>query len=206
MSTSMVWDEADYVVVDVEGNGARPPELVEVAVVPVRGGQVEEAQTWLLRPPTPISWQARKVHGISNDDVAQAPAVGEVAGEIRAALGSAIPVGHGVHVDIDVLRRSLPGWEPSLALDTLKLARRAFDLPSYGLGALVEHRHLADGLPPGMRAHRADYDATVTARLFVQLAKLTPGTTLAVLQQEGAMGSSSQRQTAAPADATLFDL
>ncbi|GAA4715028.1 exodeoxyribonuclease X [Promicromonospora umidemergens] len=203
---SMVWDEADYVVVDVEGNGARPPELVEVAVVPVRRGKIEKARTWLLRPPTPISWQAHKIHGISNDDVADAPAVGEVAGEIRAVLGSAIPVGHGVHVDVDVLRRSLPGWEVPVALDTLKLARRAFDLPSYGLSALVEHRHLADGLPPGMRAHRADYDATVTARLFVQMARLTPGTTLEELRQAGAMGSSSKQAPAVAADATLFDL
>lgn len=206
MSTSMVWSEADYVVVDVEGNGARPPELVEVAVVPVRHGKVEKARTWLLRPPTPISWQARKIHGISNDDVAGAPAVDEVAQEIRAALGNAIPVGHGVHVDVDVLRRSLPGWEPSLALDTLKLARRAFDLPSYGLSSLVEHRHLANGLPPEMRPHRADYDATVTARLFVQLATRTPGVTLDALRQAGAMGSSSKQAPAVAADATLFDL
>lgn len=203
---SMVWSEADYVVVDVEGNGARPPELVEVAVVPVRHGKIEKARAWLLRPPTPISWQARKIHGISNDEVADAPTVEEVAQEIRAALGNAIPVGHGVHVDVDVLRRSLPGWEPPLALDTLKLARRAFELPSYGLSALVEHQHLAEGLPPTMRAHRADYDATVTARLFVQLANRTPGMTLEVLRQDGAMGTSSKSAPAATADATLFDL
>lgn len=203
---SMCWDETDYVVVDVEGNGARPPELVEVAVVPVRRGKIEKARTWLLRPPTPISWQAHKIHGISNDDVANAPAVDEVAQEIRAALGNAIPVGHGVHVDVDVLRRSLPGWEPPVALDTLKLARRALDLPSYGLGALVEQDHLADGLSPGMRAHRADYDATVTARLFVQLATRTPGTTLDALRQAGTMGSSSKRASAVDDDATLFDL
>jgi DNA polymerase III epsilon subunit-like protein len=205
---SMAWSEADYVVVDVEGNGARPPELVEVAVVPVRHGKVEKARTWLLRPPTPISWQARKIHGISNDNVAGAPTVGEVAQEIRSALGDAIPVGHGVHVDVDVLRRSLPGWEPSLALDTLKLARRAFDLPSYRLSALVEHRHLAAGLPPGMRAHRADYDATVTARLFVELATtLTPGgATLDALKQAGATGALSKSSPVMDTGATLFDL
>ena len=111
-----------------------------------------------------------------------------------------------MHVDVDVLRRSLPGWEPPVALDTLKLARRAFDLPSYGLSSLVEHRHLANGMPPEMRPHRADYDAIVTARLFVQLATRTPGVTLDALRQAGAMGSSSKQAPAAAADATLFDL
>jgi len=206
--TGQFWDEADYVVVDVEGNGARPPELVELAVVPVRRGKIGQARTWLVRPPTPITWQVRRIHGISNEEVAAAPTIEEVAGDIRRTLGGAIPVGHGVHIDIDVLRRSLPGWEPPPALDTLRLARRAFDLPSYSLGSLVEHLHLAAGLPSGTRAHRADYDAIVTARLFVGLAtSLTPGgPTLEALQRVAGTGPAAKSSSAVDDGPTLFDL
>jgi exodeoxyribonuclease X len=208
MSTGEFWDEADYVVVDVEGNGARPPELVELAVVPVRRGRIGEAKKWLVRPPTPITWQAHKIHGISNDDVTDAPAVEAVAEEIVDALGDAIPVGHGVHVDVDILRRSLPGWEPPVALDTLKLARRTFDLPSYSLGSLVEYRHLAAGLPAWMHAHRADYDAVVTARLFVDLVAATApdSMTLDALRQAAGMGSPPKPSSAVDTGPTLFDL
>ena len=139
MTRGELWTAADYVVVDVEGNGGRPPELVEVALVPIRQGSIGHSRTWLVRPATPITWQARKVHGISDDDVADAPTIGDVAEDVLAALGDSILVGHAVHVDIDVLSRTLPGWRPTHAIDTLRLSRRAFDLPSYSLGTLVGH-------------------------------------------------------------------
>lgn len=66
--------------------------------------------------------------------------------------------------------RTLPDWTPREAVDTLRLARKTWPLPSYRLGALVEHRNLADGMPPDLQPHRATYDALVTARLFVDLA------------------------------------
>lgn len=176
MSRDEGWAAADYVVVDVEGNGAQPPELVELALVPVRQGQIGPAQTWLVRPPEPISWQAHRVHGISNKDVTDAPRVEDVAGEVLECLGDSVLVGHAVHVDVDVLSRSLPGWVVPDTIDTLRLARQAFELRSYTLGSLVRHRGLEAGLPQGMRPHRAGYDATVTARLFVDLAMtMAPG-------------------------------
>lgn len=199
------WDELNYVVVDVEGNGNRPPDLVELAAVSVQCGRIGQPSSWLVRPPHPIQWHARNVHGISNDDVAHAPTIAEVADEVLAVLGDAVPVGHNVHVDLDVLTRSLPGWQPAEAFDTLKLARRAWNLPSYRLGALVEHRHLDAGLPDGLRPHRASYDALVTARLFIDLATSASidGTSLAELREHGlAAGYHSQ----APHEPSLFEL
>ncbi|MFC8796927.1 exonuclease domain-containing protein [Promicromonospora sp. NPDC057138] len=203
MTLGEPWTAADYVVIDIEGNGAQPPELVELAVVPLRGGVIGDVQAWLVQPPTPITWRARQIHGISNDDVAGAPSINDIVPEVLGALGDAIPVGHAVHNDLAVLRRVLPGWEPPFALDTLRLARHALGLPSYGLGALVEHYHLASGLPAGMRAHRADYDALVTARLLVELATaLNPrGATLAEFRH--AAGTTIATTAVGP---TLFDL
>ncbi|MFD4764051.1 hypothetical protein ACFWOJ_36070 [Streptomyces sp. NPDC058439] len=48
-------------VVDVEGNGANPPDLVEVAALPVHAGQPDTstAGAWLIKPPCPVTPFAR---------------------------------------------------------------------------------------------------------------------------------------------------
>ncbi|MCF4122018.1 3'-5' exonuclease [Antribacter sp. KLBMP9083] len=205
------WDALDYVVVDVEGNGAYPPELVEVAVVPVRRGSIGGPRAWLVRPPSPITWQARRVHGITNQDVASAPRIDHVAGEVLAALGvdgsQAAVVGHNVRVDLDVLTRSLPGWTPVEVFDTLRLSRHLWNLPSHSLGALVRTRHLDHDLPAGLRPHRAAYDALVTARLFVDLmtSAAVDGLGLSALRAHGAVSTLPAHREVL-SDSALFDL
>ena len=165
------WTKTRLVVADVEGNGARPPGLVELAVVSIVDGVVGGAVTWLVRPEVPITWQATRVHGITNDDVADLQPLSAVAQEIRAHLDQCVLVAHNAHVDLDVLTRELPGWKPLDVVDTLKLSRRLHpERPSHKLGALVQAYYLAEGLPETMTAHRADYDALVTARLLLRLA------------------------------------
>lgn len=170
--TDTPWTEQRYLVVDVEGNGVHPPDLVELAVVPIIGGTVGEPRSWLVRPTSPITWQARKVHGITNDDVAGQPTFDAIRDTVTRYLADEVViVGHNVHVDLDVLQRKLPGWHAHAVLDTLRIARALLpDLPSRKLGALVDHFDLAAGLPGGLQPHRATYDVLVTARLLVAFA------------------------------------
>jgi exodeoxyribonuclease X len=165
------WTKLRYVVVDVEGNGQQPPDLVEVAAVPIIGGVIGEPQSWLVRPALPITGFARKIHGISNEQVADAPTFGQVEPAVLQALDVDVLVAHAAHVDVGVLQRKLGDWECPEVFDTLKLARRLLpDQDSYKLGALVEAFGLATSLPSDLKPHRATYDAIVCARLFVQLA------------------------------------
>jgi len=167
------WTSLHYVVIDVEGNGQQPPDLVELAAVPVVAGLVGKPRSWLVRPDEPITPFARRIHGITNEQVAGSPVFTEIRDEVLAAFGGAALVAHNAHVDIGVLQRKLPGWECPEVFDTLKLARRLLpDANSHKLGALVEAFTLADALPVDLTPHRATYDALVTARLFVQLATL----------------------------------
>ena len=69
------WTSLAYAVVDVEGNGQQPPDLVELAVVPIVGGKIGEPRSWLVRPERSIKYYATRVHGLTNDDVASQPAV-----------------------------------------------------------------------------------------------------------------------------------
>jgi exodeoxyribonuclease X len=167
------WASLDYVVVDVEGNGHQPPELVELAVVPITGGVVGEPTSWLVKPDHPIRPFATQIHGLSDQDVATCPALADISAEVLAALGADALVAHTAYVDLAVLRRQLHGWKAPEVFDTLKIARRLVPgQPNYQLGTLVEHFKLDMGLPDGLRPHRAAYDALVTARLFVTLAAL----------------------------------
>jgi exodeoxyribonuclease X len=165
------WTTLHYVVVDVEGNGQQPPELVELAVVRIVGGIVGEPTNWLVRPEHPIKHLATSFHGIRTHDVAGCPPLLEISAEVLAALDAPALVAHNAHVDVDVLRRELPGWEPPETFDTLKLARWLVpDASDYKLGTLVSKFKLAEGLPDGLKPHRATYDTLVTARLFALLA------------------------------------
>jgi len=175
-----------YVVVDVEGNGQQPPDLVEVAVVPVAEGIIGAPTSWLVKPPRPVSRIAARIHGLANEDVAAAPAFADIGSEVREALDADVLVAHNAHVDVGVLRRHLEGWECPEVLDTLKLARRLLSgQVSYKLGALVTAFSLADGLPSGLVPHRATYDALMTAQLLVRLATRHDGSPLSLGELRG---------------------
>ncbi|MFE4373909.1 exonuclease domain-containing protein [Streptomyces sp. NPDC056835] len=165
------WTDLSYVVVDVEGNGQQPPDLVELAAVPIVGGVIGEPSSWLVRPDKSITPMANRIHGISNGAVAEAPVYKDVVVEVLHALSHPALIAHNAHVDVKVLQRKMTGWECPEVFDTLKLARRFVpDQMSFRLGSLVEAFQLAEGLPHDLRPHRATYDALVTARLFVRLA------------------------------------
>jgi DNA polymerase III epsilon subunit-like protein len=162
---------AKVFIVDVEGNGANPPDLVEVAAVPVTGAAPGPARQWLIQPPAPIQPRVTRIHGITNADVADAPLWEQVADDIRATLAGAWIVAHNATVEYGCLTRHLPDWQPAGVIDTLRAARTAYkDAPGYGLDALIRHTRIDVSRIPGQR-HRAAYDATATALLLLDLAE-----------------------------------
>ena len=180
------WTKLRYTVVDVEGNGQQPPDLVEVATVPIVGGVVGEPSSWLVKPTRPITPIARRIHGLTNDHVADAPAFAEIEDEVRQALDADVLVAHNAHVDVGVLQRHLGEWTCPDVLDTLRLAKRLRpNQTSYKLGALVGAFDLAEGMPADLSPHRATYDVIVAARLFVRLATRQDGTALSIEDLRG---------------------
>jgi DNA polymerase III epsilon subunit-like protein len=180
------WTTLRYAVVDVEGNGQRPPDLVELAVVPIIGGVIQEPTDWLVRPDEPITPMAHRIHGITNEELTHSDTFEDIADFVREALDVDALVAHNAHVDVGVLQRKLGEWECPEIFDTLKLARRLRPgLASYKLGALVDAFDLDVDLPPGLRPHRATYDALVAARLFVKLVTQTYPESVALEELRG---------------------
>jgi exodeoxyribonuclease X len=104
------WKSLSYVVVDVEGNGQQPPDLVELAAVPIVGGIIGEPTSWLVNPNQQITHFAKKIHGISNQDVADAPVFAYIEADVRKALDASALIGHAAHVDVGVLQRNIGDW------------------------------------------------------------------------------------------------
>ena len=180
------WTSLSYVVVDVEGNGQQPPDLVELAAVPIVAGVVGEPVSWLVKPALPIRNFAARIHGLTDNAVADAPAFDDVAAEVLKALDADALVAHNAHVDVGVLQRKLGDWDCPEVFDTLKLARRLLpDRPTYKLGALVEAFKLDEDLDESLVPHRATYDAIVTARLFLRLANVLDDRPLTVEELRG---------------------
>jgi exodeoxyribonuclease X len=172
--TSTAWP--DLLVIDTEGNGHNPPDLIEVAALPVRDGSLDTntAGAWLIRPPHPVSPFATRLHGISDKTLADCPAWPEVRDDVSKLLGTTWICAHNAHVDYRALARHLPDWEPAGVLDTLRLARANYpDLAHHTLDALIKHEQLDLTGAPAQR-HRATYDAYAAAMLLLAMARHYP--------------------------------
>jgi len=159
----------DFVAVDVETNefDRSRSEVVELAGVKVRGGEVVEEFQRLVRPTRPISAAATGVHGITDAEVAGAASFEAVWSEFRAFAGEEQLVAHNGHdFDFPVLRRlTAQAGAPLTApcYDTLPLARDVHR-GSARLGDLAQ----AFGIDTG-RAHRALDDCRTLAHVVFKL-------------------------------------
>src|SRR5260221_7385240 len=113
-----------YWVVDVEGSGGAPPEIVELAMLEVVDLKLTGNQRhWLIRPERPIQPTASRIHGLTDADVSDAPSIEDIADDVLLWLDETPIVGHNVRVEVDIISRSIPDWSPRVAIDTLKLAK-----------------------------------------------------------------------------------
>ncbi|WP_329079692.1 3'-5' exonuclease [Streptomyces niveus] len=159
-------------VVDVEGNGANPPDLVEVAALPVREGcpDTSTAGAWLTKPRHPVTPFAARVHGLTNERLDTEPGWEEIADQVHTLLGTSWICAHNAHVDHRVLSAHLPAWRPAGVIDTLRLAKATHPgLPKYTLDALIEDLRPDLTAAPAHR-HRATFDAYATAQLLILMA------------------------------------
>jgi DNA polymerase III epsilon subunit family exonuclease len=98
-----------YAVVDCETTGTDPgaDEIVSLAVLRLDADGVETARfVSLVRPSCPIPAEATAVHGIGDEDVAQAPRFAEIAPEVLDLLDGAVFVAHNAAFDLGMLQHA----------------------------------------------------------------------------------------------------
>ena len=169
------------VALDCETTGLDPrrDRVVSIAALPIGPGLSIAAAPSLdliVDPRMPIPQRATTVHGIDAARVAGCPTLADIWDQIMTALEGRVVVGHHIGFDLSVLaseaRRIGQRWHEPIHLDTAAMLG--------GLGLPVDRHDLIDLLPRlGLRVrgirHTALGDATMTADLFVELARRLQG-------------------------------
>ena len=159
--------QSEFVIFDLETTAMKPENgyIVDIAALRVRDGQVVDRFESLVNPGRPII--GHQVHGISTDDVANAPTAAEVLTNFTQWVGDAPIVAHNISFDLPYVLRHLPNdvkWEPTAVFDTLELAYQLY--PDAGAWKLADLVRFVFGREHVV-AHRAMPDAEATAELFV---------------------------------------
>uniref|UniRef100_A0A7C2IPH7 Helicase ATP-binding domain-containing protein n=1 Tax=Ammonifex degensii TaxID=42838 RepID=A0A7C2IPH7_9THEO len=156
-----------FVTVDVETTGLDRvrDEVIEVGLCRIEDGAVTARFSSLVRPNGPVPLRVKRLTGIDDAMLEEAPSWEEIAGEVASFIGSAPLVGHYVAFDAAFLSRYLGDSFAGQLLDTGELARLL--LPG-NQGYSLERVAAALGTSYPVR-HRALPDAEATAEVFFAL-------------------------------------
>jgi DNA polymerase-3 subunit epsilon len=152
-----------YAVIDLETTGfdTLRDRIVEVAIVQTDGYTIENRWSSLVNPGRDIPPMAFATHGISDEDVEDAPELWALLPAIEDLVEGRTLVAHHATFDRNFLWTLRQPW-----ICTLELARKAYPhAPSHRLGRLVEYLGLRQQLTSD-RLHRALPDAEATAHLL----------------------------------------
>jgi DNA polymerase III epsilon subunit family exonuclease len=175
LSKYMLESSADtdtFVVFDFETTGfnAEWNEIIEIGAIKVVNGKVVDKFSTLVKPSRKISKKITEITGITNEMVADAPAVSSIISEFKDFIDGYDLVGHNVLFDIKFLDATLArrGKSTSCKIyDTLKLSKMYFKgMKSYKLTELSRILNIKH-----TNAHRALSDAEATAKLYMKCFK-----------------------------------
>jgi DNA polymerase III subunit epsilon len=170
--TSLLLEDAVYVVVDLETTGLRPGSsgICEIGAVRLRGFEVEAEFETLVNPGMPIAAAASAVTGLRDEQLRGAPGPARAVRSFLAFAGDAVLVAHNARFDLAFLDRETERLTGSRigapVLDTVRLARTllAGRVPGFGLAQLAWFLDTAE-----RPCHRALPDARATGELLLAL-------------------------------------
>jgi CBS domain-containing protein len=148
--------------------------ILQVGAVKISSGRIDETQTFqqYVNPGEPIPAANTAIHGIRDEDVAQASDFAPVKSDFDDWCADAVMIGYSSGFDLAMFRREhgLAGieWIPPRSLDVRYLANivvpnlpnYSLDTIAYWLGVEIHDRHSALG------------DAIATAEIFLDLIPL----------------------------------
>ncbi|MFA5571371.1 MAG: 3'-5' exonuclease [Sphaerochaetaceae bacterium] len=171
-----------YVAIDFETANAKRVSACSVGLAKMESGKVIDTFYTLLSPPTsyfdPINIE---IHGITFQDVADAPPFDEVWEDLRQFIGDDLLIAHNAPFDISVLKQNLQWYNltstPIPYMCTLQLSKRAWP-------RLASHRlsYLSMLFGREYQSHHALEDAIQCGIIFHQV---TQGADVDQLQQSG---------------------
>ncbi|MBF0158755.1 MAG: DNA polymerase III subunit epsilon [Magnetococcales bacterium] len=162
------------IVLDTETTGLNPGDghrIVEIGCVELINMRPRETRQWYINPERSIPNEAAAIHGITNDQVANAPTFAQMVTEWLDFIGEDTLVIHNASFDIGFLNAELSRCQrPPLSLertiDTVALGRRRFPGSSVSLDALCKRFNIDYS---NRQLHGALTDAKLLAEVYVEL-------------------------------------
>lgn len=164
-----------FAAIDFESAGSAPgltDEPVQIAVAHLVDGAISPCLNSYLAPGRSVTWAARAVHGIGDEQLAGAPRLVDLWPQVKAAMQDRWIVAHGAATEKRFLRVfPFHGFGPWV--DTLVITRAVYPgLPSHALGDAIRSLGLdaeAEISSPGFRWHDAYCDAVASLVLLRHL-------------------------------------
>ncbi|MBI2391791.1 MAG: 3'-5' exonuclease [Deltaproteobacteria bacterium] len=209
LDADAAWIDLPIAVLDTETTGRDPANdrIVEIGVVVGVRGEVVKRLNWLVNPEIPIPDAAREVHGISDDDVKDAPTFKQLAGEIAEALRGVVPAAYNASFDKSFVAAELA--RSGLVLDAMPTCMRpeiewvdplvwARELQKYEKGKKLGEVAARLGIALE-NAHRASDDAEAALKVLYAFGGDTrvPRTYGALVQEQRRLGRAQEDSFAA---------
>lgn len=165
--------DCDYVVFDLETTGlsARYDQIIEFGAVKIRNETIVEKMQFFINPRLKLSTFTRNMTNISQSDVDKGLLLIEAFPKILSFFDNAVLVAQNASFDVAFLNAKLSEYQLSKLnnpiIDTLDMARALNkEKKRYRLGNIAKIYKIDYDENV---AHRADYDAEVTAKVFLQM-------------------------------------
>ncbi len=167
----------DFVVFDLETTGLNNSpamgtmdHIIELGAVKIRGGQICEKLSTFVACPVRLSEEIIGITGIKDEMLVGAPEVGDVLADFYKFSAGCALVGHNVQFDYKFIRYY--GEKEGFVFhqkqyDTMVMAQRTLHLAHNRLNDLVDYFGFT------FRHHRAFDDAFATAKVFLELARIS---------------------------------
>ena len=176
-------EEAIFTIFDTETTGdnvKRSDKPIEIACVHwnYKKGFLAPPKSWLINPQMPIHPAAIAVHGLTDEDVEQAPLLEDILPELHDFIGETNLVAHNIEFDLNMLPTLRDIDNPKI--DSLRFVRHIFKLGEKGLKEQELTSHKMQELrywlnlkvdTMGLQAHRAAADILVTGEVFAETMK-----------------------------------
>ncbi|MCQ2559440.1 MAG: 3'-5' exoribonuclease [Clostridia bacterium] len=159
-----------YIALDIETTGLYPDrdKIIEIGMVRVERGQIIDRFQTLVQPHQPLSVMIRRLTGITDQMLENAPEIAEVLPRVLDFIQQDPVLGHNIAFDCNFIEMALQKKYFSLYYDTLELARLILPAASsHRLGDLCQQLQI-----PLETTHRALDDAIYATKLYQELQKM----------------------------------
>lgn len=163
------WDTFPVVAFDTETSGAYPleSEIIELGAVKWFNGKIVDKFQTLLKPSKPLVPENIRIHGITNEMVADAPLMKDQILKFCEFIDGSILLAHHAPFDLGFLTLDIEKaklkFPSNIHLCTSLLSRALLTTTNHKLQTLIKELNLTGG-----SAHRAYDDAYACFQVFVK--------------------------------------